>query len=39
MFIGYAENIIAYKFLILKSDLLDYNIIIETKKKLYIYIL
>ena len=31
MFIGYAANSIAYRFLFLKSDVLDYNTIIETK--------
>ena len=31
MFIGYAENNGAYRFLVLKSDVLDSNTIIETK--------
>ena len=31
MFIGYASNSIAYRFLVLKSDVLEYNTIIETK--------
>jgi hypothetical protein len=31
MFIGYAENSAAYRFLVLKSDVLDHNTIIETK--------
>jgi hypothetical protein len=29
MFIGYAANSVAYRFLVLKSDVLDYNTIIE----------
>jgi hypothetical protein len=32
MFIGYAENSVACMFLVLKSDVLDYNTIIEGKK-------
>jgi hypothetical protein len=31
MFIAYAGNSVAYRFLVLKSDVLDYNTIIETK--------
>jgi len=31
MFIGYAQNSAAYKFLVLKSDVLDCNTIMETK--------
>lgn len=31
MLIRYAEHSVAYKFLILKSDVLDINTIIETK--------
>ena len=31
MFIGYAKNSTAYRFLVLKSDVLDHNTIIETK--------
>ena len=31
MFIGYASNSAAYRFLVLKSDNLEYNSIIETK--------
>ena len=31
MFIGYASNGAAYRFLVLKSDVLEYNTIIETK--------
>jgi hypothetical protein len=31
MFIGYVEHSVAYCFLILKSDVLDSNTIIETK--------
>jgi len=31
MFIGYPANSVAYRFLVLKSDVLDYNTIIETK--------
>ena len=31
MFIGYASNSAAYRFLVLKSDVLECNIIIETK--------
>ena len=31
MFIGYASNNAAYRFLVLKSDVLECNIIIETK--------
>jgi hypothetical protein len=30
-FNGYFENNVAYMFLVLKSDVLDYNTIIETK--------
>ena len=33
MFIGYASNNAAYRFLILKSDALECNTIIETKNK------
>jgi len=32
MFIGYAKNSVACMFLVLKSDVLDYNTIIEGKK-------
>ena len=32
LFIGYASNSVAYRFLVLKSDVLECNIIIETKK-------
>jgi hypothetical protein len=31
MFIGYVENNVAYKFLVLKSDVLDCNTVIKTK--------
>ena len=31
MFIGYASNSAAYRFLVLKSDVLERNTIIETK--------
>ena len=31
MFIGYASNSAAYRFLVLKSDVLECNTIIETK--------
>ena len=31
MFIGYASNSVAHRFLVLKSDVLEYNTIIETK--------
>jgi len=31
MFIGYAQNSVAYRFLVLKSDVLDCNTIMETK--------
>ena len=31
MFIGYAENSVAYRFLVFKSDVWDHNTIIETK--------
>ena len=31
MLIGYAEHSVAYRFLVLKSDVLDCNTIIETK--------
>ena len=31
MFIGYAKNSIAYKFIVLKNDVLDSNTIIEIK--------
>lgn len=31
MFIGYAEHSAAYRFLVLKSDVLDNNTIVETK--------
>ena len=30
MFIAYAENSVAYRFIVLKSGVLDYNTIIET---------
>jgi hypothetical protein len=33
MFIGYAGNNVAYRFLVLKSDVIDYNTIIETKNE------
>ena len=32
MFIGYASNSVAYRFLVLKSDVLECNTIFETKK-------
>ena len=32
MFIGYASNSAAYRFLVFKSDVLECNTIIETKK-------
>ena len=32
MFIGYASDSVAYRFLVLKSDVLEHNTIIETKK-------
>ena len=31
MFIGYDEHSVAYRFLVLQSDVLDYNTIVETK--------
>ena len=31
MFIGYASNNVAYRFLVLNSDILECNTIIETK--------
>ena len=31
MFIGYASNSAAYRFLVLKSDVLGFNTVIETK--------
>ena len=31
MFIGYASNSVAYRFLVLKSDVLECNTVIETK--------
>jgi len=31
MFLGYAEHNAAYRFLILKSDVIEHNIIVETK--------
>jgi hypothetical protein len=31
MFISYVQNSVAYRFLVLKSDVLDYNTIIKTK--------
>ena len=31
IFIGYASNSVAYRFLVLKSDVLECNTIIETK--------
>ena len=31
LFIGYAQHSVAYRFLVLKSDVLDCNTIIETK--------
>ena len=31
MFIGYASNSVAYRFFVLKSDVLECNTIIETK--------
>jgi hypothetical protein len=31
MFIGYVENSVAYKFLVLKSDMLDCNTVIKIK--------
>jgi hypothetical protein len=39
MFIGYAKNSVAYRFLVLKSDVLGYKTIIETKNtKFFEYI-
>jgi hypothetical protein len=35
MFIGYAGNNVAYRFLVLKSDVIDYNTIIETKNEIF----
>ena len=32
VFIGYVSNSAAYRFIVLKSDVLEYNAIIETKK-------
>jgi len=31
MFSGYAEHNVAYRFLVLKSDVIEHNIIVETK--------
>ena len=31
MFLGYAEHSVAYRFLVLKSDVIEHNIIVETK--------
>jgi hypothetical protein len=39
MFINYAENNVAYRFLVLKNDMLDCNTIIEAKNaKFFKYI-
>ena len=35
MFIGYASNSVAYRFLVLKSDVLECNTIAETKNAEY----
>ena len=35
MFIGYASNSAPYRFLVLKSDVLEYNTIIETKNVVF----
>jgi len=41
MLLGYAEHSVAYRFLILKSDVIEHNTIVETKNVefLNIYIL
>jgi len=31
MFLGYAKNNVAYRFLILKSDVIEHNTSVETK--------
>jgi len=31
MFLGYAEHTAAYRFLVLKSDVIEHNTIVETK--------
>jgi len=31
MFLGYAEHSVAYRFLVLKSDVIEHNTIVETK--------
>jgi len=31
MFLGYAEHSFAYRFLVLKSDVIEHNTIVETK--------
>ena len=33
MFIGYVKNSVAYRFLVLKNDVVHHNIIIETKNE------
>ena len=35
MFIGYSSNSTTYRFFVLKSDVLEYNTIIETKNTEY----
>ena len=35
MFIGYASNSVAYRFIVFKSDVLECNTIIETKNAEY----
>jgi len=31
MFLGYVEHSVAYRFIVLKSDVIEHNIIVETK--------
>jgi len=31
MFLGYAEHSVAYRFLVLNSDIIEHNTIVETK--------
>jgi len=33
MFLGYAEHSAAYRFLVLNSDIIERNTIVETKKR------
>ena len=37
MFIGYASNSATYRFLVFKSDVLDCNTIIKTKKMMNLF--